>query len=114
MVRADQPCQRTARGTHADRAVGVAAIQCAQGRFAALHAGRPVRPVARRGGKQPRSLRRAMFRDRSLDEYGGRRSARADLPVPPARKSEEHTSELQSLMRISYAVLCLQTKTKTP
>src|SRR3546814_7201288 len=28
-------------------------------------------------------------------------------------RSEEHTSELQSLMRISYAVLCLQTKTKT-
>src|SRR3546814_143360 len=27
-------------------------------------------------------------------------------------RSEEHTSELQSLMRISYAVLCLQNKTK--
>src|SRR3546814_3896093 len=26
-------------------------------------------------------------------------------------RSEEHTSELQSLMRNSYAVLCLQTKT---
>src|SRR3546814_2524348 len=31
----------------------------------------------------------------------------------PARRSEEHTSELQSLMRISYAVFCLKTKTKT-
>src|SRR3546814_19992578 len=29
--------------------------------------------------------------------------------VSPAR-SEEHTSELQSLMRISYAVFCLKTK----
>src|SRR3546814_6592333 len=29
------------------------------------------------------------------------------------RRSEEHTSELQSLMRISYAVFCLQTKHKT-
>src|SRR3546814_8376079 len=28
-----------------------------------------------------------------------------------ARRSEEHTSELQSLMRISYAVLCLQQTT---
>src|SRR3546814_9014778 len=28
------------------------------------------------------------------------------------RRSEEHTSELQSLMRISYAVFCLQKKTK--
>src|SRR3546814_6290988 len=26
------------------------------------------------------------------------------------RRSEEHTSELQSLMRISYAVLCLKKK----
>src|SRR3546814_9540218 len=29
------------------------------------------------------------------------------------RRSEEHTSELQSLMRISYAVFCLKTKTNT-
>src|SRR3546814_8137963 len=34
----------------------------------------------------------------------------ADLePVAP-RRSEEHTSELQSLMRISYAVFCLKKK----
>src|SRR3546814_4169158 len=33
---------------------------------------------------------------------------------PPIRqeRSEEHTSELQSLMRISYAVFCLKNKTK--
>src|SRR3546814_6569495 len=29
----------------------------------------------------------------------------------PACRSEEHTSELQSLMRTSYAVFCLKTKT---
>src|SRR3546814_7183607 len=29
------------------------------------------------------------------------------------RRSEEHTSELQSLMRISYAVFCLKKKIKT-
>src|SRR3546814_3012012 len=29
------------------------------------------------------------------------------------RRSEEHTSELQSLMRISYAVFCLKKKTNT-
>src|SRR3546814_9201216 len=28
----------------------------------------------------------------------------------PAKRSEEHTSELQSLMRISYAVFCLKKK----
>src|SRR3546814_10928637 len=30
--------------------------------------------------------------------------------IPPAERSEEHTSELQSLMRISYAVFCLKKK----
>src|SRR3546814_10020384 len=30
------------------------------------------------------------------------------------RRSEEHTSELQSLMRISYAVFCLKKKKKPP
>src|SRR3546814_3093720 len=30
-----------------------------------------------------------------------------------ATRSEEHTSELQSLMRISYAVFCLKKKKKT-
>src|SRR3546814_5219243 len=34
----------------------------------------------------------------------------ADLVEP---RSEEHTSELQSLMRISYAVFCLKKKNKT-
>src|SRR3546814_9003245 len=32
---------------------------------------------------------------------------------PVAFRSEEHTSELQSLMRISYAVFCLKKKTNT-
>src|SRR3546814_4527550 len=34
--------------------------------------------------------------------------------VSPHERSEEHTSELQSLMRISYAVFCLKKKTSTP
>src|SRR3546814_2547143 len=35
----------------------------------------------------------------------------AETPRPP--RSEEHTSELQSLMRISYAVFCLNKKNTT-
>src|SRR3546814_3567851 len=43
-----------------------------------------------------------------------------NMPFPPwcrlaqsvFRRSEEHTSELQSLMRISYAVFCLKKKTQ--
>src|SRR3546814_6567118 len=34
-----------------------------------------------------------------------------ELFFEPARRSEEHTSELQSLIRISYAVFCLKKKT---
>src|SRR3546814_9513014 len=33
-----------------------------------------------------------------------------DMPLGASRRSEEHTSELQSLMRISYAVFCLKKK----
>src|SRR3546814_6244338 len=32
--------------------------------------------------------------------------------LPDSERSEEHTSELQSLMRISYAVFCLKKKTE--
>src|SRR3546814_3336668 len=40
-----------------------------------------------------------------------RRSCRKpDRQPGPAERSEEHTSELQSLMRISYAVFCLKKK----
>src|SRR3546814_7668038 len=37
--------------------------------------------------------------------------AAAEALLGPAERSEEHTSELQSLMRISYAVFCLKKKT---
>src|SRR3546814_10043611 len=39
------------------------------------------------------------------------RCAESAAASPYPRRSEEHTSELQSLMRISYAVFCLQKKT---
>src|SRR3546814_7743844 len=35
------------------------------------------------------------------------------IKMRPARRSDEHTSELQSLMRNSYAVSCLKTKKNT-
>src|SRR3546814_1837991 len=35
---------------------------------------------------------------------------RFELDLPDGSRSEEHTSELQSLMRISYAVFCLKKK----
>src|SRR3546814_1923730 len=44
--------------------------------------------------------------------YGPVRAACLNLPPAQANviRSEEHTSELQSLMRISYAVFCLKKK----
>src|SRR3546814_8492962 len=35
------------------------------------------------------------------------------IPMVAKRRSEEHTSELQSLMRISYAVFCLKKQNHT-
>src|SRR3546814_4280535 len=48
----------------------------------------------------------------AADEGPQRRDPDPDLPRldPRAARSEEHTSELQSLMRISYAVFCLKKK----
>src|SRR3546814_4266417 len=44
---------------------------------------------------------------------GGRsRRLRRSAPSRRRERSEEHTSELQSLMRISYAVFCLKKKNK--
>src|SRR3546814_5027601 len=39
---------------------------------------------------------------------GGDGGARSESPCIAGHRSEEHTSELQSLMRISYAVFCLK------
>src|SRR3546814_8835220 len=44
---------------------------------------------------------------------GGHKLSRGYRPVPTfSARSEEHTSELQSLMRISYAVFCLKKQNK--
>src|SRR3546814_6962761 len=42
----------------------------------------------------------------------GRMAPTCTALIVSASRSEEHTSELQSLMRISYAVFCLKKKTK--
>src|SRR3546814_10448373 len=51
-------------------------------------------------------------RDRYLPTWT-RRDIRLQLLRGNPPRSEEHTSELQSLMRISYAVFCLKKKTNT-
>src|SRR3546814_7097657 len=64
----------------------------------------------RRATSRPPTLPRAA--PRSLVSGGSHalRTAREVQGRVDAHRSEEHTSELQSLMRISYAVLCLKKK----
>src|SRR3546814_1970336 len=76
------------------------------GHTLSLHDALPIwRPLARRGSTQgcargaaDRRCERKLGRDRYFERGRGARRHR----------SEEHTSELQSLMRISYAVSCLK------
>src|SRR3546814_2902798 len=80
----------------------------------ARHAGRfrqIVRAVlpARDGGR--RAHLRLLAREPETVRQGGARHHRRRGQAVAVR-SEEHTSELQSLMRISYAVFCLQKKTE--
>src|SRR3546814_5533516 len=61
------------------------------------------------------TLFRSRRRWRSLDVFDPVRNARklqAADQYHDDQRSEEHTSELQSLMRISYAVFCLKKKKK--
>src|SRR3546814_5297022 len=60
-------------------------------------------PARKRLGKLPRE-------HRAVDNRFGLPSGRETRLEK--RRSEEHTSELQSLMRISYAVFCLKKKTE--
>src|SRR3546814_6177831 len=45
-------------------------------------------------------------------EFAGKRTGTCKGKGGPMHRSEEHTSELQSLMRSSYAVFCLKKKNK--
>src|SRR3546814_9960181 len=71
-------------------------------------------PVALRGPGLLRGRPRAPEGRARPQGRGGRRTAGGAGPGASARaarsRSEEHTSELQSLMRISYAVFCLKKK----
>src|SRR3546814_2658490 len=89
-----------------------------------VHSGYEVAALARSGEAACRITAlgaRACAGDLSADDMLAREHERADAiiyvaqfpSVSEERRSEEHTSELQSLMRISYAVFCLKKKKKT-
>src|SRR3546814_2393474 len=75
---------------------------------------RRLRLAAQVGGDivRRRLVQAAEARGPHLHQRGQVRDCRTHLGVvaPERLRSEEHTSELQSLMRISYAVFCLKKK----
>src|SRR3546814_10811756 len=75
----------------------------------------PARPSTMRRLCSSRERRRPAARVPGPIARGRRAICAARVPKPhrvsnSATRSEEHTSELQSLMRISYAVFCLKKK----
>src|SRR3546814_533236 len=93
---APQPAQRAA-GTHPGAVPGAGCR-------------RPDRHLAARLRLLPCARRRELHAG-TLGKAA--RPARPCGVAAPHLRSEEHTSELQSLMRISYAVFCLKKKNKT-
>src|SRR3546814_3894157 len=104
--------RRPPRSTRTDTLFPYTTLFRSYGGMAAAHGGLRFLDSARR----PRRAWMADWRRRGPTVRWRRRLRRtmAD-PLPDdgaAPRSEEHTSELQSLMRISYAVFCLKKKKK--
>src|SRR3546814_5603190 len=67
--------------------------------------------IARRGGLWSTELDPMLkLQPDLLDAYSGYYTVPSNRGALDELRSEEHTSELQSLMRISYAVFCLKKK----
>src|SRR3546814_2704668 len=60
---------------------------------------------------QQTETRIVYYRSNRRHDHHRRADRFAALQISASHRSEEHTSELQSLMRISYAVFCLKKKT---
>src|SRR3546814_1351803 len=65
----------------------------------------------RRAQAEAEEAERGLAEDHGRDRQGRRGDQVAHEARQQVARSEEHTSELQSLMRISYAVFCLKKKT---
>src|SRR3546814_4327379 len=66
--------------------------------------------LARRGPNPGAERNRVLRDDRALHHQRLCRVGARDVLCGDRDRSEEHTSELQSLMRISYSVFCLKKK----
>src|SRR3546814_9606028 len=93
---ASNPCHERARRSALSGAAAALASARIAGRSASSSGGSDWKVKVSNKGPPSCWLRRTTMRDRA--------------PVIKYRRSEEHTSALQSLMRISYAVFCLKQK----
>src|SRR3546814_2022476 len=84
-----------------DQGLQIAAFPGNQHRNACAHANKPKTAAV--------NCRRGVASEGSSHEDGAQQAQRTSVRE---HRSEEHTSELQSLMRISYAVFCLKKKNK--
>src|SRR3546814_3093913 len=72
-----------------------------------------VNNVARTSGAEIDVLKLPITDPKTYELYAsGETTAVFQMESPGMQRSEEHTSELQSLMRISYAVFCCKKKKK--
>src|SRR3546814_1505044 len=82
------------------------------GPFSVIASGAPVSATtcARSDGAASRNASRSWIRQRLRKARSVAQALWSNAWRAAAIRSEEHTSELQSLMRISYAVFCLNKK----
>src|SRR3546814_7480726 len=79
--------------------------------YTTLFRSKPASPCSRTIGYLVRV--KSQFVQQISHAIAGVAASAAASNAPAFKRSEEHTSELQSLMRISYAVVCLKTTKKT-
>src|SRR3546814_8711879 len=120
VVAARPPPPRPPGGRRLNAAAGAPTAAASRG-----GSGLPQRDSGRQNGSPAADRSGWAVRRAGQNPASGRRAAGPVAPRRPsatmyrdaverktARRSEEHTSELQSLMRISYAVFCLKKKKK--
>src|SRR3546814_2251857 len=102
--------RRPPRSTRTDILFPYTTLFRSQGRRQDAMAGPAWQRPSRQPAAAPAILLRHPFGEHSKECLGN--LPPADYLVSQEKRSEEHTSELQSLMRISYAVFCLKKKKK--
>src|SRR3546814_9608472 len=100
-----------AQGFFKEGSSGYKALETAEKAFRAVEFALSVRAMAQDAIETASSLAKSGART-ATKAVEAVVSAISSLPFPLNLRSEEHTSELQSLMRISYAVFCLKKKNK--